>query len=100
MQEAGDDLGLDAADGMMDIPGLFRVAGGAILWKAATCFQVGPCGSCEELCPTGVLGLETPGHLGEKAPALRYADCIRCRLCLVTCPAGALTLSPGGAFRN
>ena len=100
MQEAGGDLGLAAADGMMKVPGLFRVAGGAILWKLASCFQVGPCGSCEELCPTGILDLGEQGLARDGALALRNADCLRCRLCLVTCPAGALTLSPGVAFRN
>ena len=79
---------------MMNVPGRFKVAKGAIFWSASSCLEAGPCGSCEELCPTGVLdlGLFERDLLSTEAPV-----CIRCRLCLLTCPTGALAFSPEGS---
>ncbi|EQD25215.1 MAG: putative ferredoxin [Leptospirillum sp. Group IV 'UBA BS'] len=84
------DLGLPEANDMMNLPGCSWVAGGAIFWRASSCLQAGPCGSCEELCPTGVLDLgQFDGGLLEPEDSV----CIRCRLCLMTCPTGALSFS-------
>lgn len=70
--------------------GLYRriVAGGQVLWEETTCKLAGPCGMCEEFCPTGVL------HLSGMKTGTPGAICIRCRLCLFTCPAGALAFVP------
>lgn len=61
------------------------VAGGQVMFAGGPCLQVGPCGMCEEFCPTGVL------QLAEIGQALPGAVCIRCRVCLAICPVGALS---------
>jgi NAD-dependent dihydropyrimidine dehydrogenase PreA subunit len=64
------------------------VAEGQVLWEENSCELAGPCGMCEEFCPTGVL------HLSGMRTGVPGAVCIRCRLCLFTCPAGALSFVP------
>lgn len=47
------------------------------------------CHSCEEVCPTQAIRLDTRGHLA----SLDYGRCIACQLCVEVCPSG--TLQPG-----
>ena len=65
------------------------VARGNILWNFMACRAAGPCGHCEEICPTGVLGLQEFSRGGALG-----ALCLRCRHCLQVCPSGALTFLP------
>ncbi len=65
------------------------VARGNIHWNFMACQATGPCGHCEEICPTGVLGLREFSREGVSG-----ALCLRCRLCLQVCPSGALSFLP------
>lgn len=52
------------------------------------------CRSCEEVCPTQAIRLDTRGHLA----SLDYGRCIACQLCVEACPSGTLQASDEWAF--
>ncbi len=76
---------------MIKGPLVKAVAKGALLWNQESCAHAGPCGRCEESCPTGVLFLGSPFVAGD---FLDSAFCIRCRMCVVYCPTDALSFIP------
>ncbi|QSH42065.1 4Fe-4S binding protein [Lentisphaerota bacterium ZTH] len=50
------------------------------------------CGTCQDICPVDVIRMDT----AQGIPVIKYRqDCMLCQLCVVECPANAITVTPG-----
>ncbi|MHB1563442.1 MAG: 4Fe-4S binding protein [Leptospirillum sp.] len=65
------------------------VAKGSMSLDLTLCRQ---CLECEEICPTGVLVIPSPGRWVQKGGLSIMGVCIACRYCLTFCPDKALSL--------
>lgn len=52
------------------------------------------CGACENACPLGI-----KPHEYKEAGAVCDADCLKCRMCVVSCPQQSLTLGASGVSK-